>query len=282
MKILTAAEIPLAYLTPHIDLFDYEFCLAHLMDPVDHPGHYNPQYEQFYIEQNAKGRITILDNGAFELPAPVSVECLLRVYEKFPNKANVYLVAPDVRNDAIRTLMQGDEFLSQMPANAKIMTVAQGTTLEDYVMCYKHFADDVRVNIIGTTYDYPFYADLVKTKGISKTRTQMWGRIYLFQQLDALGVLRKDKWHHLLGCSDPFELTWQKRLVSTNGLVIKSVDTSFPYAQAYGDKIVHHLGLNANEEKLIRNVDYFTAPFNPLVERVARENVVRINEWATL
>jgi hypothetical protein len=279
MKIKTAAEIPFAYLQKHADLYDYEFCLAHMMDQTEYSEHFNQQYEQFYLSQNAKGRMTILDNGVFELHHPVSIECLLRVYSKFPKKENVYIVSPDVMNDAKATLTNVTEFLKQMPPSIKIMAVAQGQTLEDWISCYRLLTSEPRVKIIGTTYDIAFFPSLSANVKLSfsKTRMQMWGRLRLFEYLRSKGILQTNIWHHLLGCSDPVELNVQKGIPC-----IMSVDTSFPYAQAYAGKVISTKGLPILQDKEPRTSDYFTRPYDVKIDQSARANIAQINTWTIL
>ena len=61
-----AAEMPNSCLETFGDMFDYEFCLTHMAEQ-------NQQYLDFYKKQNAKGRLSILDNSVFELGKAVEV-----------------------------------------------------------------------------------------------------------------------------------------------------------------------------------------------------------------
>jgi len=260
-----ACECPHSYLRTHGNLLDYEFCLTHMAEQ-------NESYFNFYKEQNAKGRLTILDNSVFELGVPVEPERIMKVYAQFPKPENVVVVCPDVFNDGAKTLLQAKEFSTQVGPSVRKMAVAQGTTWEEWLNCYEALANDSDIEIMGVTYDATYLSD--PGRDLSKTQNQMITRIRLFEKLEILGSL-VDKHHHLLGTSDPIELFYQSECKQ-----IRTCDTSFPFVQAIKGKQLRANGLNIRENKEKRPDNYFDLPHDPKVAAIASYNIGQMQLFA--
>jgi hypothetical protein len=273
MTIRLAVEMPHAYLDEHGELFHYEFCLTHMAEQSE-------KYLNFYLKQNAAGRITILDNSVFELGKPVNTDRVLAIYNKFQNKDNVVIVAPDAFGDGPKTIQQFDEFINELsgklPDGVKVMGVAQGKDFKEWLECYTYLVNHDAVTCVGVPYELKFdIPGYLIPAGASQTRQKMWRRIFLFQKLqdiDALGF----KWHHLLGSSDPFELYYQSSITE-----IKTMDTSTPYVEAV-------MGLPAltehtfdNSEKQKRPDDYFDKEFYESISITAKLNIMVMKLWAS-
>ena len=106
--------------------------------------------------------------------------------------------------------------------------VGRFTVYDDLIFCYESIID--KVDMIGISFAQPSFLKMFSE--INKNHAYMLGRIYLVNRLISLSRVRRDKHHHLLGCSLPQELLWYKHTAYD---FLKSVDTSSPIIHAmYG------------------------------------------------
>jgi len=275
-----ATEMPNICLNTHGNLFNYEFCLTHMAEQSN-------EYLEFYLNQNKKGRLVILDNSVFELGKSVSPERIWNVYLKFERKDMVVLVCPDVFGNGLESIKKTNEFIdwvriqSTLDVNGKkfckmprLMAVAQGKDWDEWYHCYCTFADMKEIEIIGATYDIEFdIPGYVVDFDCSLTRQQMWKRIYLFEKLLDMGELRY-KWHHLLGSSDPLELYYQSSIPQ-----VKTMDTSIPFVEGLMGRKITETEFLANKKNK-RPKNYFDVQPTEDAIKLIEYNIKQMKLWA--
>lgn len=230
-------EVPISLLEESRDFNDFDYALVHLFKEY-------PQYFKFYEKALQQGRMVILDNSVFELGEPYSEDLFEAWIEKLKP---TYYIIPDKFGDADFTIKSVEKWVSKkLPS--KTMGVIQGETIDDLIRCYTSIVD--RVDMVGISFAQPSFLKMFP--GINKNHAYMLGRIYLVNRLISFGEIRKDKHHHLLGCSLPQELQWYKHI---NYNFLKSVDTSSPVIHAiYGIKFSEGGLIDKLPNKLIDNI----------------------------
>jgi hypothetical protein len=269
-----SCEVPTAYLDTLGKQMHYEFCLAHIAEE-------NEQYLKFYQKQVALGRLCILDNGVFELNHAIETSRIMQIYEKLLPAGNVILVAPDAHGDGQKTIYNIKNFIQEVGPQEnrrRIMGVVQGRDLEEWLWCYDQLAHNPDIEVIGTPYILNFPVlnlSLSKPSAvISKTKTQMFSRIKLYEILMERNKLC-DKPHHLLGTSDPYELYFQSAIPQ-----IQTVDTSTPIVQALSFKHLSAHGFFNQEEKEQRPPNYFSFTLNEEMFKICDHNIFVTKIWA--
>ena len=188
---LLAFEIPTKHLEEFVPLEDFEFGLAHLFLRKDYPGW--EEYHKMY-------RGCLLDNGMYELGAPMSTETLLTAAELAKPMA---VIAPDWMDDYRQTLDAAYALQAAKPQDAKwtVGVVVQG---KDYFERETFFMEARRNR--WSPICFPFRSPRNET----------------IKQLAQKGLLQARQWFHLLGLRAWEELMWQY-----SGLW--SIDTSKPF-----------------------------------------------------
>lgn len=171
---------------------------------------FNREYCEYFKKRAEEGYFVLMDNGAYEKEL-LSNDMLLEIVNYIKPTC---LVAPDVLRNAKATLEKTWSFFesheyAKMPKKLQIMAVPQGQTLDEYLECYRIFAFDFRVDLIGLNFVSNFNLP-GKESADHKDFEQMNNRIALVKYLDHNNLVNKEKKHHLLGLSSPLELNHQK------------------------------------------------------------------------
>lgn len=224
-------EVPLCLLKESWSFNDYDYALAHLMQPY-------PEYFQFFKDSLSAGREVILDNSVFELGEPFAPEPYKKLIERLQP---TYAIIPDRFTDSkftIRNVMEWAPFIHSI--GVKSIGVIQGATLEELRYCYEAISS--YVDKIAISFAQPLFAELYPLE--NKDFARMYGRQYLINYLARTGVLDTKKEHHLLGISLPQEVAFYKKAEYS---FITSVDTSSPIVHGLRDIRFNDNGLQAKD-----------------------------------
>lgn len=209
-----ASIVPVEYLE-YIVMDDYHMCLAQFWGRADMCDYYN-----FYRGQAMAGSFVILDNGTAE-GATTSVEKLISVAEAIrPSE----VVIPDALQDADVTLQWAQQHIRKLRAalpDTRLMGVAQGNTMEEWVCCAQALLE------MG-----------IDTLGVPKILVKMFGMNGRALALKALykkaPKALEGKEIHLLGCwEDALEAKVVSNLVRQGELpAVRGIDSCLPYIHA--------------------------------------------------
>ncbi len=211
MKI--AHEAPLSIFDKVQEVTDYDYALVHMFEE-------NKAYFDVFVKALENGREVILDNSIFELGEAFDAK-------KYAWWVDVlrptYYIIPDVLEDCDGTIRNFDSWMenySHRFRNVKTIAVAQGKSYNEVIRCYEYLVD--KVDKIAISFDYSFFESWYANM---PTKYHAWcaGRQELLETMVHHNVIRKDKPHHLLGCSLPQEFKKYKKYEW-----IDSVDTSSP------------------------------------------------------
>lgn len=120
------------------------------------------------------------------------------------SKPDWYIV-PDVLDDANATIDSFDSFMLSYPdLPGKVIGVAQGSTYDELVACYRYMANDSRVDKVAMSFNHPFFQTMIPSLG-NKYYRMMRGRQKVIADMLRDDIINKDKPHHLLGCGLPQE-----------------------------------------------------------------------------
>jgi len=221
-------ESPIALLEKSLSYNDYDYCLVHLMEQ-------EPKYRDFFINSSKSGRRILLDTSIFELGEAFDLE----KYVFWINELKPYeYILPDVLEDSQATQENSKQFIEKYPnLPGKKIGVVQGKTYKELSECYRYLDQELNVDKIAISFDYSYYKNVAWHP--NKWVSFMNGRVWLITELMKMGVLNKNKPHHLLGCSNPLEFAFYKH---EDFNFIKSIDTSSP--------IVHGIHKVQYEEKI--------------------------------
>jgi hypothetical protein len=252
-------ELPLGLMQYAYKWNDYDYCLPHLVDKYE-------QYKLFFQNAKKDGRFIIMDNGLFE-GVFHTVQDLIEKIELI--KPDVFIV-PDNWNDSNTTVRSAKHwiinFKDNLPRGVNLMAVCQGKDMTELTTTYQTLVD------LGYTHIAFNHSSIAYRKeydgSIPDLKAQMYGRMEFIRRLVASGTIRKDVYHHLLGCSLP-----QEFMSYDDWDFIKSVDTSNPIlvgaeGQRYSDsgltwkpkeKLEHYFEMNLEDkvEDIKFNVDKF-------------------------
>ena len=202
----------------------------------------NPEYLEKAKESVAKGRHTILDNGVFELEKAMAFDKFVDwICEIEPE----YYRVPDVLEDGKVTVenmkMWVENYLVKVPHKCKIIGVAQGKNIRDFLDCYKFMSEHPAVSKIAIPFDFSWYCKEYATEHPCKLVNWVEGRRDLLEMMVNNALINPDKPHHLLGCSIPYESGFYTNHECWD--FIESIDTSNPvvaglkgleYVQGFG------------------------------------------------
>lgn len=209
MKI--AHEAPLSIFDKVQQVTDYDYALVHLFEE-------NEEYYNTFVKAKKDGREVLLDNSIFELGTAFESDTYADWVVKL--KPDWYIV-PDVLDNANATIDSFDSFMLTYPdLPGKVIGVAQGSTYDELVACYRYMAYDSRVDKVAMSFNHPFFQDL---SGGNKYYRMMRGRQKVIADMLRDDIINQDKPHHLLGCGLPQEFTEYQ-----NHKWIDSMDTSNP------------------------------------------------------
>jgi hypothetical protein len=167
------------------------------------------------------GRRILLDTSIFELGEAFDLEKYATwVKTLCPHE----YILPDVLEDCYATIENSKSFLEKYPnLPGKKIGVVQGKTFAEIRKCYEALDKELNVDKIAISFDYSYYSNVAWHP--NKWVSFMNGRVWLICELLKLGVLNKEKPHHLLGCSNPLEFSFYK---TPEFNFIESIDTSSP------------------------------------------------------
>jgi hypothetical protein len=258
-------ELPLSLMHHAYEWNDYDYCLPHLVDKYE-------QYKLFFQKAKKDKRFIIMDNGLFE--------GVTHTTEDLINKINLIqpdiFVVPDAWNDANTTLVNAKSWIINykkgLPEGVNLMAVCQGKDMTELITTYQTLVDlgytHIAFNHSSIAYQEYFYLATGGDTNYTPLEMAMYGRMEFIRRLVQSGVIRRDVYHHLLGCSLP-----QEFMSYDDWEFIKSVDTSNPILVGaegvrYEDngltfkpkeKLEHYFEMNLEDklEDIIFNVNKF-------------------------
>lgn len=87
-----------------------------------------------YYQRLGKEHTILLDNSVVELGEAVGLDLLKPAWEKFPN---AWGVVPDALADSAKTIQYACNFVEEIPHSKKLMCVAQGSSVDDWLDCLR-------------------------------------------------------------------------------------------------------------------------------------------------
>jgi hypothetical protein len=244
-------ELPLGLMKFAYKWNDYDYCLPHLIDKY-------AEYKEFFEYSRSHGRFIIMDNGLFEGVLHTTEDLLNKIELIRPN---VFIV-PDAWNDANTTLVNAKSwvinFKENLPEGVNLMAVCQGQDMTELITTYQTLID------LGYTHIAFNHSSVVYQKeydGMNHLKAAMYGRMEFIRKLVAGSSIRKDVYHHLLGCSLPQEFMSYK-----DWGFIKSVDTSNPILVGAEGKRYNDSGLTWKPKEKLEH--YFEKDLNGQIEDI--------------
>ena len=251
-------ELPLSLMHNAYKWNDYDYCLPHLIDKYD-------QYRIFFQKSRLDKRFIIMDNGLFEGVNHTTEDLLDKINLVRPN----IFVVPDAWNDANTTLVNAKSWMINykkgLPEGVNLMAVCQGKDMTELITTYQTLVD---LGYTHIAFNHSSIAYQQEYTGMDSLKAAMYGRMEFIRKLVANGSIRKDFYHHLLGCSLP-----QEFMSYSDWSFVKSVDTSNPIlVGAEGEKytnsgmtwkpkekLEHYFEMNLDSkiEDIIFNVNKF-------------------------
>jgi hypothetical protein len=101
---------------------------------------HDPAYREFFLEEQRLGAAIVVDNGVFDLGAPLSAPELLRAAQAV-HAAEIIL--PDVMHDGPATMQASDRAATQirsLTSKYRLCAVVHGSDDNQWRRCYEHFA----------------------------------------------------------------------------------------------------------------------------------------------
>ena len=231
MKI--AHEAPLSIFDKVQAVTDYDYALVHLFEESE-------EYYNTFVKAKENGREVLLDNSIFELGTAFNGDVYADWVAKL--KPDWYIV-PDVLDNANATIDSFDSFMLSYPdLPGKVIGVAQGSSYDELVACYRYMAYDSRVDKVAMSFNHPFFQEL---SGGNKYYRMMAGRQWTIRNMIADGIINEDKPHHLLGCGLPQEFTEYQ-----NHKWIDSMDTSNPVI--HGMKGIRYKAVGLHDKESVK------------------------------
>jgi hypothetical protein len=251
-------ELPLSLMKFAYKWNDYDYCLPHLID------HYL-EYKEFFEYSRTHGRFIIMDNGLFEGVNHTTEDLIEKIELIQPD----VFVVPDAWNDSNTTLVNAKSWMINykegLPKQTNLMAVCQGKDMTELATTYQTLVD---LGYTHIAFNHSSIAYQQEYTGMDSLKAAMYGRMEFIRRLVANSSIRKDIYHHLLGCSLP-----QEFMSYDDWSFIKSVDTSNPIIVGaegikYNDsgltwkpkeKLEHYFEMNLDSklEDIIFNVNKF-------------------------
>lgn len=206
-------ELPPSLMPYSYQWNDYEYCLPVFIDRYE-------QYRLFFQKARLDKRFIIMDNSLFEGYKHTEQDLFDKMWIVRPD----IFVVPDEWNDSVTTLRNAKHWMKNrkglLPDGTNLMAVCQGKTIGELVTTYQNLID-LGYKHIAFNHSSAAYTEFYPQH--TKLNAQMLGRIELIRTMLEKDTIRKDIYHHLLGCSLP-----QEMLAYSEFDWIKSVDTSNP------------------------------------------------------
>lgn len=242
---LVSAEIPIRYLFELYLLLDYPFVINIYKDI--------PEYRDFYVKACRSSKISFLDNGLFESiehgkEYDMSLENLAEGVEIFHP---TYLFSTEKYGDREYTVNKAKEFKTYFGDRVKIATCCHGSTLEEYMECFKELS--YISDCIAFSHVMPFEDEIIKEIPILETMHESLRRalvrIYAVDYVLSRATITTPI--HLLGCNHPFEITELGRRYPQ----IETCDTSSPILCGLNNIRYNSLGI-LPQGKIHQGKDY--------------------------
>jgi hypothetical protein len=251
-------ELPLDLMKYAYKWNDYDYCLPHLIDKYI-------QYREFFEYSRTHNRFIIMDNGLFEGITHTTEDLISKIELIQPD----IFVVPDAWNDANTTLVNAKSWMINykegLPEGVNLMAVCQGKDMTELMTTYQTLID---LGYTHIAFNHSSIAYQKEYEGMDHLKAAMYGRMEFIRKLVAGSIIRRDVYHHLLGCSLP-----QEFMSYDDWDFIKSVDTSNPILVGaegvrYADdgltfkpkeKLEYYLEMNLEDklEDIIFNVNKF-------------------------
>ena len=256
-------ELPLGLMHHAYEWNDYDYCLPHLLDQYE-------QYKLFFQKSKKDKRFVIMDNGLFE-GVEHTIEDLL---EKSHLVQPDIFIVPDAWNDSTSTVRSAKHWMMNYGKKLKeigveLMAVCQGQDMGELIITYQTLVDlgytHIAFNHSSVAYEKAYPGEMPKLK------KQMYGRMEFIRRLVESGSIRKNHYHHLLGCSLP-----QEFMAYGDWKFIKSVDTSNPILVGAEGIRYTDSGINFKPENKLEH--YFEKNLEDKVEDI-KFNVTRFKQY---
>ena len=208
-------ELPLGLMHHAYEWNDYDYCLPHLLDQYE-------QYKLFFQKSKKDKRFVIMDNGLFEGVEHTIEDLLEKTHLIQPD----IFIVPDAWNDSTSTVRSAKHWMMNYGKKLKeigveLMAVCQGQDMGELIITYQTLVDlgytHIAFNHSSVAYEKAYPGEMPKLK------KQMYGRMEFIRRLVESGSIRKNHYHHLLGCSLP-----QEFMAYSDWKFIRSCDTSNP------------------------------------------------------
>ena len=290
-----------AVISPVYDL-DLSDNLSHLYMALQWLCKKDPQYRSHWknIKTKFPSSYVILDNGANEAQLCDDLELLGTAVDINADE----IVAPDVFDDAEGTMSKTEIFLGNyfekyIEGNFNVMAVAQGRNQVQFMDCYKEFVIDPRISTIGIGYRNlfkpfefnmrPLTEESWKALGIPDTRVlkdmldeqtfyfTVSRLFFLRTRVDFKDLRKHNKQIHLLGLTNPYELSLYKKVLYPEELeLIRGCDSASP-CQAAQAGVKFNKGFGV--EKKPKDYLDFEKRMTSKQRELAIKNMVIIEKW---
>lgn len=228
---LITHETPLDMMYTIQQYTDYDYCLVHLLEKSE-------EYVEYFVNAKNSGRLIIMDCSLYELGTSFDSKKYAQWIEKI--NPTEYIV-PDVWQNYEENIKSFKSFASEYKnLPGKKLGVLQGKTTEELINAYQFMNSEA--DKICVSFGYNYYLNLFnKHIPIKYAESDLnvkfnplsfsCGRIFLINFLLSIGILNKNKPHHLLGCGSPLEFCNY-----VNYDFITSADTSHPVLMGLENK----------------------------------------------
>ena len=256
-------ELPLGLMHHAYEWNDYDYCLPHLLDQYE-------QYKLFFQKSKKDKRFVIMDNGLFEGVEHTIEDLLEKTHLIQPD----IFIVPDAWNDSTSTVRSAKHWMMNYGKKLKeigveLMAVCQGQDMGELIITYQTLVDlgytHIAFNHSSVAYEKAYPGEMPKLK------KQMYGRMEFIRRLVESGSIRKNHYHHLLGCSLP-----QEFMAYGDWKFIKSVDTSNPILVGAEGIRYTDSGINFKPENKLEH--YFEKNLEDKVEDI-KFNVTRFKQY---
>ena len=245
----------------HLDLAhagDWYFCLAQLY-------YKDKQYRDFFksIRRTNHSAHIILDNGAAERDQ-IDDNILLDIVDDLrPDE----VVAPDTLYDGYDTLLRTRDFINKIKKRKSYYTTGiigcpQGSTVEEWISCYKEMLNISAISVIGLSkISIPYCWNKAKhDTAIAESRNKC------IDYLVSKDLIKKSL--HFLGMGDPKEFEYYKNFARGYKAFFRSTDSCYTILAAY-----HNIDFHKEFERVETDNSYFDIELTDNQIKLALKNI---------